>query len=93
MPTRFQSVAELSYEFIANMLRDNVGNEGRKYFPFVFTVFMFVLFSNVIGLILLYLAVGYFIGGRWGAGGGGEEAPRRPRTAEPGGGAAHIPPP
>jgi F-type H+-transporting ATPase subunit a len=46
VPGRLQSVAELSYEFIANMVRDNVGQEGRKYFPFIFTLFMFVFFGN-----------------------------------------------
>ncbi len=51
VPGRWQSIAELSYEFIANMLRENVGSEGRKYFPFVFSLFMFILFSNVLGLI------------------------------------------
>ena len=51
VPGRWQSISELSYEFIANMLRDNVGSEGRKYFPFVFTLFMFILFANVLGLI------------------------------------------
>ncbi len=51
VPGRWQSVAELSYEFIAGLLRDNVGSEGRKYFPFVFTLFMFVLFSNLAGML------------------------------------------
>jgi F-type H+-transporting ATPase subunit a len=51
VPTRWQSTAELSYEFIANMIRDNVGSAGRPYFPFVFSLFMFVLFGNVIGMI------------------------------------------
>ena len=51
VPGRWQSVAELSYEFIAGLLRDNVGSEGRKYFPFVFTLFMFVLFSNMAGML------------------------------------------
>jgi len=51
VPSRWQSVAELSYEFIANMLRDNVGDAGRKYFPFVFTLFMFILFCNLLGLV------------------------------------------
>jgi F-type H+-transporting ATPase subunit a len=51
VPTRWQSLAELSYEFIAGMVRDNVGNEGRKYFPFVFSLFMFILFANLIGLL------------------------------------------
>ena len=39
------------YEFVANMIRENVGTEGRKYFPFIFTLFMFVLFGNVMGLV------------------------------------------
>jgi len=51
VPGRWQSVAELSYEFIANMIRDNVGNEGRKYFPFIFTLFMFVFFGNMLGMV------------------------------------------
>ncbi len=51
VPGRWQSLAELSYEFIAGMVRDNVGSEGRRYFPFVFTLFMFILFGNLIGLI------------------------------------------
>jgi len=51
VPGRWQSMAELSYEFIAGMIRDNVGAEGRKYFPFVFSLFMFILFANLIGLI------------------------------------------
>ncbi len=51
VPGRMQSIAELSYEFIANMLKDNVGSEGRKYFPFIFSIFMFVLFCNLIGMI------------------------------------------
>ncbi|MBT5309838.1 MAG: F0F1 ATP synthase subunit A, partial [Rhodospirillaceae bacterium] len=49
VPGRWQSMAELSYEFIAGMIRDNVGNEGRRYFPFVFSLFMFILFANLIG--------------------------------------------
>jgi F-type H+-transporting ATPase subunit a len=51
VPGRLQSMAELSYEFVANLLRDTVGNEGRKYFPFVFTLFMFILFGNMLGMI------------------------------------------
>ena len=51
VPGRLQSVAELSYEFIANMIRDNVGQDGRKYFPFIFTLFMFVFFGNMLGMI------------------------------------------
>ncbi len=51
VPTRIQSVAELSYEFIANMVRENVGSEGRPYFPFIFTLFMFILAGNLLGMI------------------------------------------
>ncbi|MDX1711772.1 MAG: F0F1 ATP synthase subunit A [Rhodovibrionaceae bacterium] len=51
VPTRVQSVAELLYEVTANMIRENVGSDGRKYFPFIFTLFMFLLFGNVLGLI------------------------------------------
>ena len=51
VPGRWQCAVEMAYEFIANMLRDTVGQEGRKYFPFVFTVFMFVLFGNLLGMV------------------------------------------
>jgi F-type H+-transporting ATPase subunit a len=51
IPTRWQSMAELCYEFVANMIRDNVGTEGKKYFPFIFSLFMFILFCNLIGMI------------------------------------------
>ena len=51
VPGRWQSLAELSYEFIAGMLRENVGTEGRRYFPFVFSLFMFILFCNGLGLL------------------------------------------
>jgi len=51
VPSRMQSVAEISYEFVANMVRDNVGSAGQKYFPFVFSLFMFVLFCNMLGML------------------------------------------
>ena len=51
VPGRWQSMAELSYIFIANLVKDTVGNEGRPYFPFVFTVFMFVLVGNLFGMV------------------------------------------
>jgi len=51
IPGRWQSMVELSYEFIAGLLRDNVGSEGRKYFPFVFSLFMFIFFANLLGLM------------------------------------------
>jgi F-type H+-transporting ATPase subunit a len=51
VPGRWQSIAELSYEFVAGMVRDNVGDEGKKYFPFVFTLFMFILGANLLGMV------------------------------------------
>ena len=51
VPSRMQCLAEISYEFIANMIRDNVGQQGRKYFPFIFTLFMFVFAGNMLGMI------------------------------------------
>ena len=51
VPGRWQSIAELAYGLVASALRDNVGADGRRYFPFVFTLFMFILLSNLLGLI------------------------------------------
>jgi len=51
VPGRGQSMAELSYEFVANMLHSAAGEDGLKFFPFVFTLFIFVLFSNFLGMI------------------------------------------
>jgi len=51
VPGRLQSIAEMSYEFVANTVRSSAGTEGMKFFPFVFTLFMFILFANLIGLI------------------------------------------
>jgi len=51
VPGRLQSVAEMSYEFVASTVRGTTGTEGMKFFPLVFTIFMFVVFSNVIGII------------------------------------------
>ena len=53
VPNRLQSVSEISYEFVANMVRQNAGNSGMKYFPVIFTIFMFVLSMNLIGMIPL----------------------------------------
>ena len=53
VPTRMQSLTEMSYVFVADMIRSAAGTEGLKFFPFVFTLFMFVLFSNVLGLFPL----------------------------------------
>ncbi|MGA7675492.1 MAG: F0F1 ATP synthase subunit A [Rhizomicrobium sp.] len=51
VPSRTQSMAELSYEFVAGMIRSTTGEDGLVFFPFVFAIFMFVLFSNFLGLI------------------------------------------
>jgi F-type H+-transporting ATPase subunit a len=51
VPGRVQSVAELAYEFVARMVDDNLGGEGRAFFPFVFSLFTFLLFGNLISLI------------------------------------------
>ena len=51
VPGRLQSIAEISYEFVADMVETNAGHGAEPYFPFVFTLFMFVLFSNFLGLI------------------------------------------
>lgn len=51
VPDRWQSVAELAYEFVATMVRDNAGHDGMKYFPAIFTLFMFVLLGNLMGML------------------------------------------
>jgi F-type H+-transporting ATPase subunit a len=51
VPGRLQSLAELAYEFTDRMVEDNVGEEGRAFFPFVFSLFMFLLLGNVIALV------------------------------------------
>jgi len=51
VPGRFQSMAEISYEFVANTLRSSAGAEGMKFFPLVFSIFMFICVSNIVGII------------------------------------------
>ena len=51
VPGRWQSMAELSYIFVANLMKDTVGSEGRAYFPFIFSIFMFVLVGNLLGMV------------------------------------------
>jgi F-type H+-transporting ATPase subunit a len=51
VPTRMQSIAEVFYEFVANTVRENVGQEGMKFFPLVFSLFVFVLICNLIGMV------------------------------------------
>ena len=51
VPNTAQSIPESLYEFVSGLLRENVGVEGLKYFPFIFTVFLFVAFGNLLGLV------------------------------------------
>src|SRR2546426_2794786 len=51
VPTRLQSLAEILVEFIRNMIMDTMGEKGMKFFPFVATLFVFILFCNILGLI------------------------------------------
>ena len=51
VPTRLQSVAELLYSFIRSMVMDILHEDGKKFFPYIFTLFIFILFSNLLGLI------------------------------------------
>ena len=71
IPNKIQSLVELSYEFIAGMVNDNIGKEGIKYMPFVFTLFFFILIGNLIGMlpfsftwtshIIVTFAISFFI--------------------------------
>ena len=51
VPTRTQSIAEILYTFIRSMVTDVLGEEGKKFFPYIFTLFVFILFSNLVGMI------------------------------------------
>jgi len=51
VPGRTQMLAEMLYEFVGRMVHDNIGKDGRRYFPLVFTVFIFILMGNLLGLI------------------------------------------
>ncbi len=71
IPGKIQSLVEISYEFISGMIHDNIGKEGIKYFPFVFTLFFFILIGNLIGMlpfsftwtshIIVTFAISFFI--------------------------------
>ena len=72
-PSRLQVASELGFNFISSLINDTVGKEGKKYFPLVFALFMFILFGNLFGMIpysftftshiivTLALAMGVFI--------------------------------
>jgi F-type H+-transporting ATPase subunit a len=51
VPNRLQIMVEMSYDFIANMVKDNIGKGGKVYFPFIFSLFLFILFGNVLGMV------------------------------------------
>ena len=53
VPGRAQSVAEMSYEFVADMIKSTAGPDGMRFFPFVFSLFMFILFLNMLGMLPL----------------------------------------
>ncbi|MGB0695838.1 MAG: F0F1 ATP synthase subunit A [Rhodospirillaceae bacterium] len=51
VPGRWQAANEMVYEFIGSMIKDNVGKEGMKYFPFIFSLFVFVFVGNMLGMV------------------------------------------
>jgi F-type H+-transporting ATPase subunit a len=57
VPGRMQSVSEMAYEFVASMLRDAAGTQGMRFFPFVFSIFMFVLVANLFGMFPYFFTV------------------------------------
>jgi F-type H+-transporting ATPase subunit a len=57
IPGRLQSVSEMAYEFVASTLRDSAGTAGMKFFPFVFSLFMFVLVANLLGMFPYFFTV------------------------------------
>lgn len=57
VPTRWQSAAEMTYEFVASTLRESAGSEGMRFFPFVFSLFMFILVANLWGMFPYFFTV------------------------------------
>ncbi|MEM9105937.1 MAG: F0F1 ATP synthase subunit A [Pseudomonadota bacterium] len=57
VPSRMQSISEMSYEFVASMLRDGAGSGGMRFFPMVFSLFMFVLVANLLGMFPYFFTV------------------------------------
>ena len=57
VPGRWQSAAEMTYEFVAKTLRDSAGSEGMRFFPFVFSLFMFILVANLWGMFPYFFTV------------------------------------
>ncbi|MEM6463152.1 MAG: F0F1 ATP synthase subunit A [Pseudomonadota bacterium] len=57
VPSRMQSVSEMGYEFVASMLRDGAGSAGMRFFPMVFSLFMFILVANLLGMFPYFFTV------------------------------------
>ena len=57
VPGRMQLLGEMTYEFIANMVRNTAGHDGMKFFPLVFSLFMFILFANLFGMFPYFFTV------------------------------------
>ncbi|MCR4282213.1 MAG: F0F1 ATP synthase subunit A [Bauldia sp.] len=57
VPDRWQSAAEMTYEFVAQTLRESAGNDGMRFFPFVFSLFMFILVANLWGMFPYFFTV------------------------------------
>ena len=57
VPGRMQSLSEMAYEFVASMLRDAAGTQGMRFFPLVFSLFMFVLVANLWGMFPYFFTV------------------------------------
>ena len=51
VPGRLQLMGEMAYSFVANMIKENIGTEGMRFFPFIFSLFMFILFCNMLGML------------------------------------------
>ena len=68
IPSRWQSSAEMTYEFVGSMLKDSAGSQGMRFFPLVFSLFMFILTANLLGLFPLSIVPGRTLPlheGRW----------------------------
>ncbi len=59
IPNRAQSVAELAYGFVADMIRSTAGSDGLRFFPLVFTLFIFILVANILGMFPYFPAPGW----------------------------------
>lgn len=57
IPGRMQSISEMCYEFVAGLLRDSAGSEGMKFFPLVFSLFVFILVANLFGMFPYFFTI------------------------------------